>query len=320
KHSHGEYDEWMRLFLETMHADVFMFTTPELADTARRLRGPLPLIVDTRWSTPKDIPPLASPKRREQLAAQQEKDREKAYHNADLYAVWAAKTFFMDTALKSQHPSRKPYSYAFWMDIGTFRRPHAFRRWPEVGAVRKFWKSASKESGTPAEDLVIVPIQWQPPESSRTWNESMGPLDIDFAIGSMFGGTPKAMEWWNKVYFTYFYHYIDRGLFVGKDQTMWNALFWLYPKRFLTVWANDPETMPGQNRGEGAGDCGGWWGYYVYWLAPPTERSATEDEFFKYVRCRRIRALSMETVLRRTLGGQWVPPVPSLPLIDPPAA
>ena len=77
---------------------------------------------------------------------------------------------------------------------------------------------------------------------------------------------------------------IDRGLFVGKDQTMWNAIMYLFPKNFITVWANDPETMPGKNRGEGAGDCGGWcvsfrlflslivlngsvcrWGYYVYW-------------------------------------------------------
>lgn len=90
----------------------------------------------------------------------------------------------------------------------------------------------------------------------------------------MFGGSPRALAWFNALYWTYFYHYLDAGLFVGKDQTMWTALMYLYPKRcaplppsrppltyarrFITVWANDPQTMPGKNRGEGAGDCGGW--------------------------------------------------------------
>ncbi|EJD40511.1 hypothetical protein AURDEDRAFT_170507 [Auricularia subglabra TFB-10046 SS5] len=79
--------------------------------------------------------------------------------------------------------------------------------------------------------------------------------------------------------------------------------------------------MPGgKNRGQGPGDCGGWWGYYAYWLAPPHERLATEEEFFNGVRCTRIRALPLLSVLRRSLGWGWTPPRASVKLIEPPTA
>ena len=74
----------------------------------------------------------------------------------------------------------------------------------------------------------------------------------------MFGGTPKAVEWYNRAYFTYFYHYMDRGLFVGVDQALWNSLMYLWPKRFVSVYANDDQTMGPNSGGMGPGQCGGW--------------------------------------------------------------
>ena len=74
----------------------------------------------------------------------------------------------------------------------------------------------------------------------------------------MFGGSPKAVEWFNRVYYTYFYYYLDSGHFLGIDQFLWNSLMFLWPKRFLTVFANDEETMPGVSDGMGPGQCGGW--------------------------------------------------------------
>ncbi|EJD32439.1 hypothetical protein AURDEDRAFT_178493 [Auricularia subglabra TFB-10046 SS5] len=316
KHGTWDYDNWMALFLGTMHADVYMFVPPELESKVRAIRGNTGrLTVDTRWNRPHDIPPLADPKRREQLASQREKDREKKYHNADLYAVWAAKPFFVDQALK-QANSNESYAFAFWMDVGTFRRPHAFKRWPDVCFLRSVYENVAQRP-----DAVFMPIQWTPKWGNRGWKEDDGPLDIDMAIGSVFGGTPAGLQWFNKAYFTYFYHYLDAGYFAGKDQTVWNALLMLFPDRFVTVFASDPQTMPGgKNRGQGPGDCGGWWGYYAYWLAPPHERLATEEEFFNGVRCTRIRALPLLSVLRRSLGWGWTPPRASVKLIEPPTA
>ena len=116
-------------------------------------------------------------------------DREASYHNADLYAIWAAKPYFARAALA--HASSTPgglglasaghYKYVFWMDAGTFRREHVFRAWPDLRAVDAYWAAASAQSGTRPEDLVFIPLQIQPGSNSLHWTVADGPLDIDFA-------------------------------------------------------------------------------------------------------------------------------------------
>ena len=50
-------------------------------------------------------------------------------HSPELYAVWNAKLFFLDSGLQRQG---KVYDYAFWTDAGSLRENYAFKDWPEA--------------------------------------------------------------------------------------------------------------------------------------------------------------------------------------------
>lgn len=111
------------------------------------------------------------------------------------------------------------------------------------------------------------------------------------------------------------------GLFVGKDQTVINALFVLFPSRIISVWLDDPEapehqTLPSLDDGA-LGNCGLEWFYYQFWLAQPAERDAmrrvwqakwTWDWWRSRQVCRLTRVSAMKDLLLRTFGKDWTPP------------
>jgi hypothetical protein len=117
------------------------------------------------------------------------------------------------------------------------------------------------------------------------------------------------------------YFIFQRHLFAGKDQTIYNSIFLLFPKRFITVWQWDPEApeyigLPDAPLGQ----CGGTWWYYQFFVASPQERrhqikiwtppkqdwslNSKEDD----KQCRLSRVLSMESVIKRRFGNHWTPP------------
>lgn len=112
-------------------------------------------------------------------------------------------------------------------------------------------------------------------------------------IGSFFGGSPSTISWWRDLYFTYHNHYLSQDIFVGKDQTLINALFLLNPKRIISVWLFDPipdlsssnslESVPNEHgptklarrdNKTPLGLCGSTWYYYQFFLASASEREA----------------------------------------------
>ena len=140
--------------------------------------------------------------------------------------------------------------------------------------------------------------------------------------GTFFGSTPETISWYSTIFYRYHDHYITtippsvarhpHGLvpstpplfhFVGKDQTLINAIIFLYPHRFFTVVAPQyhglvpspslPTTNPAIQRpsytatrlrttfrarlfnmlrGPNNSPCGDEWFYFQYWLASPAER------------------------------------------------
>ncbi|KZV82666.1 hypothetical protein EXIGLDRAFT_843512 [Exidia glandulosa HHB12029] len=315
KHSQGEFQTWLAHFLGRIECEVYMFAPPSLADTVTTLRGPeLPITLDTRYESAFDIEPLRS--RRGQLERMHELDREKGYHSPELYAVWAAKPFFVNEALRRISDADKKYKYVFWVDAGGFRGPDPIVKWPYVPRLDAVFRDGARKSGTREEELVLIALQWAPPPWTRNWNESAGPIDIDLSEGSFFGGHPQAVRWWYRAYFTYFAHYADRGMFVGKDQTLMNSLLFLFRDRIINVWYNDPDA-PNRRLIGVLGDCSGWWYYYFFWLASPSEQHAQANAWYegKFGRCRVARVVSFADVLRRTFGRWWVGPTPTLPLI-----
>ncbi|TFY80804.1 hypothetical protein EWM64_g3208, partial [Hericium alpestre] len=235
KHSLEDYASWMKRFLGPITTDVYFFTTPGVEPMIHDLRDGLPLTVNTSFPSPFAIPPLRD------FVAQYEEmhewDRERARHSPELYATWNAKAYFLEEGLRNLvATSGVEYDYAFWSDAGSFRDEHVFSAWPDGARVEDVFAQAAQESGTPKDELIFLPI-WNPPETRmRFWTEEDGPIDNEFSEGSFFGGAPAAIAWYRNLFYTYHDAYRARDLFVGKDQTLINALLTLFPSRFATVW------------------------------------------------------------------------------------
>ncbi|KIM46863.1 hypothetical protein M413DRAFT_440436 [Hebeloma cylindrosporum] len=252
-------------------------------------------------------------------------DREMFRHSPELYAVWNAKPFFLDSAVKSLERQGKVYDYAFWTDAGSFRENYAFKDWPEAHRVDHLWKKGSEISETTGDELIFFPLCGLPESKMKHWKEEMGPVDNEVSEGSFFGGSPSAITWWSKTYYAYHDYYLSLGHFVGKDQTLINALFLLFPERVITIWHRDPEApshagiRPFFDSGY-LGACGAEWYYYQFWLSGRNVREELRDIWLNRTswanwhwwrerqKCRLTRVLGMKELLRRRFERSWVPP------------
>ncbi|KAJ3807837.1 hypothetical protein F5876DRAFT_90377 [Lentinula aff. lateritia] len=320
KHSTEDYRSWLTLFLGSVTTDIYFFTTPELAELVADVRGSLPITINTTFSTPFDIPPLANLK--EPYERMHAIDRERSRHSAELYAIWNGKPYYLDEAVKN---SEKQYSYAFWSDAGSFRNEHVYRGWPSSARLEEVWDEGSRVSGVAKEDLLFFPM-WEPPHASiKNWQEALGPVDTDFS--SFFGGSPQTIRWWKELFYLYHNYYLSQGIFVGKDQTLINALFLLHPSRVITVWVSDPDAPAHQgllSSIEGPlGSCGDNWYYYQFWLSDVHTRNQmrklwNSKLWFHWWKerstCRLTRTLSIKDVLNHRFGANWTPPSAALAL------
>jgi len=114
------------------------------------------------------------------------------------------------------------------------------------------------------------------------------------------------------------------GLFVGKDQTVFNSIILLYSSRMITVWLNDLQAPAHKGLIHGIdagtlGKCGSEWYYYEFFLADAftrqrmreiwTDESDSTWSWWKSRQsCRVTRLLSMAELLTRQFGSKWTPP------------
>ncbi|KIY42985.1 hypothetical protein FISHEDRAFT_27645, partial [Fistulina hepatica ATCC 64428] len=264
KHSKEEYAEWLKMFLGQVTTDIYFFVPPELEEVVREARPEhLHMTLNTTFASPFDIPPLRG--KEEQYIALHEIDRERKKHAPDLYAVWNAKPYFLDEGLTNA--GRDVYDYAFWNDAGSFRGAHNYTLWPDPQRVRDVWQAH--------EDRILFPIYTFPSWwSAGSWTEDKGPLDAEFSEGSFFGGPPDVVSWWQRVFYAYHDYYLAAGMFVGKDQTLINSLFLLFPQRIMVVWLHDDGVPHAGHRLMPLYRCGADWFYYQFWLASDAARAA----------------------------------------------
>ncbi|KAJ6620792.1 hypothetical protein B0H10DRAFT_1875677 [Mycena sp. CBHHK59/15] len=322
KHTMPEYEWWLSQFLQHVTTDVYFYAPTEMEALVRKCRGDLPITIDTIFSSPFDIPPLNTTK--DQYHSMHKQDRERARHSPELYAVWNAKPYFLDEAVKALSREGKEYDYAFWNDAGSFRGEHKYTGWPNPKRVEEIWEEGSALTGEKKEDLLFFPIAGMPHPSLKFWVQDMGPVDNEISEGSFFGGSPRTIDWWRRTFYAYHDHYLKLGIFVGKDQTVINALFLLFPSRIIAVWLDDPEApahtgmLPAVDEGA-LGQCGAEWFYYQFWLAPPAEREAMRQLWERNARwswnwwrqrqkCRVTRVSALKALLERQFGNGWAPP------------
>jgi len=147
-----------------------------------------------------------------------------------------------------------------------------------------------------------------------------------------FGGSPSTVAWWARTFYAYHDYYISKHLFVGKDQTVFNAVLLLFNERIITVWVSDPKA-PVADAGLGfflgknvLGSCGPEWYYYQFWLSIRQTRDEMRKIWLekdreaqiarwwkkKILPCRLTRVLALDTLLEQTFGEGWKAPVPTL--------
>jgi len=186
KHSKKDYENWLLRFLGAITTDIYMYTTPELAETLQRVRGDLPITVDTSYSSPFEIPPLRGVEGT--YIRMNAMDQEKWHHSPELYAVWNAKPYLLQAAVRNLKAKGKTYDYSFWNDAGSFRRNHRYTGWPNPEQVEQVWEEGSRLTGTRKEDLMFMPIFQLPDEKLKHWEEEMGPIanSVQFSEGVFF--------------------------------------------------------------------------------------------------------------------------------------
>ncbi|TFK45115.1 hypothetical protein BDQ12DRAFT_674141 [Crucibulum laeve] len=328
KHSKAEYAEWLSYFLNNITTDVYFYTTPDMEPTVRWVASAnLNITVNTSYASPFDILPLRG--LGETYNEMHEWDREKHRHVPELYAIWNAKPFFLDEAVRTLASQGQHYDYAFWNDAGSFRVEHRYSAWPSDRRIQEVWDEGSRKTGKKEEDLLFFPIFGLPSVRTKSWVEDDGPVDEEFSEGSFFGGRPHTIHWWRRIYYEYHNHYLSRGIFVGKDQTLINALFLLFPDRIFTVWMSDPDAQA--HKGlvphfdeSYLGACGPVWYYYQFWLADRETRRemrllwldrsswAAWGWWKSRQPCRLTQALGMREVLVKRFGKGWQPPARSV--------
>ncbi|KAF8805232.1 hypothetical protein BYT27DRAFT_7169395 [Phlegmacium glaucopus] len=338
KHSKDDYAIWLGRFVGVMTTDMYMYTVPDLVETFKQIRGSLPITIDTSYSSPFEVPPMVGLE--ETYTNMSSLDKENWRHSPELYAVWNAKPFLLQTALRNLADKGIHYDYAFWNDGGSFRNIHAYRDWPDPGRVAQVWDETSKLTGKDKNDLLFLPIFQPPNKKLSDWKEDMGPITsnpIQFTEGSFFGGSQSSVEWFSRVYYAYHDHYLKNGFFVGIDQDIFNALLLLFPERIFTVWLNDPRAparqgivpspslKPSSLESGFLGECGPEWFYYQFWFADRTARHEMRRIWISEERwrmwgwwqdrkaCRLTGAIPMMDVIQRSFGESWQPPTKRVP-------
>ncbi|KAF8959972.1 hypothetical protein BDZ97DRAFT_2060951 [Flammula alnicola] len=153
------YLAWLTPFLRPILPRHIFLHHPDLAPSIGSARGPgLPLVVDTSFASPFDIPPL---KRREVVYGQMHKlDEERAISSPEL-----------------------------------FRDEHGYTTWPDPARIQRVWEQGTNLTGTEKKDLIFFPVVNPLPKNMASWVEDSGPISSDFSGGSFFGGPPAAMAW-----------------------------------------------------------------------------------------------------------------------------
>jgi hypothetical protein len=181
KNSNETILSWLPRFLGPITTDLYIYTTPELASAVDAARGiGLPIMIDTSFTSPFEVPPLRG---RETVYKQMhDVDKERAFHVPELYAMWNAKPFFVENAIRMLQRMQE-YDYVFWNDADSFKEDHGYSVWPDTGRLEKVWEEGSSLSGTRKQDLIFMPVVDPPSKVDRFWTEDMGPIDVDFSEG-----------------------------------------------------------------------------------------------------------------------------------------
>ena len=225
KHSQSHYLSWLENLLSFCQSPMVIFTTADFHPILYRLRrnGSLPAFFIVNYKSPLQMPPI------EPLVAtferQHQTDPERAYHSVELYAVWCAKSFMLNRSAEL-NPFRT--KYFLYVDAGAFRSSgYRFERWPSKSSIPTIFSDQRLLLGM----IAPLPRRFCPLQ----YKLSEGPVSLNLVEGGFIGGSAGIIHWWTSVFYTTVHKYRDTNFFVGKDQTIMNAMALVHANRINMV-------------------------------------------------------------------------------------
>ena len=214
KHSQAEYLSWLGNFLSFSRSPMIIFTSTELHPVLHRLRrnGSLPSFFIVDYQSPLQMPPIEPIL--SILKEQPRIDPERARHSVELYAVWCAKAFMLNRSTEL-NPFRS--KFFFYVDAGAFRASkYRFKNWPDSSITSKVLGDQRLLLGM----VAPLPRRFCPLKYSM----KEGPSTIRLIEGTFMAGSISAVRWWTSVFYTAINDYLSRDFFIGKDQSVMNAI------------------------------------------------------------------------------------------------
>jgi hypothetical protein len=153
-------------------------------------------------------------------------DPENSYHTPELYAIWAQKAFFVESAIKSNYFNT---DYFFWCDFGAFRNPNIYSIILETFPQIEYFKDNKlllQSVGDLTESEKILTEDGI--HSPNSWNDTR-------LVGGLWGGSIIACLEWKRNYQIMLEKYFSKCIFAGKDQIVMLSTYLQNPTLALVV-------------------------------------------------------------------------------------
>jgi hypothetical protein len=223
KKTHVQYLQWMRNML-IIQTPMVIFSDEVSKPIIEQIRGKLPTFYIIQ-----ELNEFYTARYDLEFYEHQLMDHEIGIgHNPQLYMIWNEKSNFLKLAAE-----KNPFEseYFLWVDIGCFREPnHRFLQWP----------NAAKIENLEVDKMLMVQVYpFLSEELSVKTLELIPSFQFTNRIGgTMFGGRKGAIDKWHTEYYKMLEHFIQIGRFIGKDQSIMNALYLWKPEmvQLISQW------------------------------------------------------------------------------------
>ena len=248
----SDYLNWISNLLLNLDNNLIIYTSIEYYDIIKELRSKYEdktIIIIIK------LEDFYMYKYIEYLKYDYERDHEKDYHNTDLYLIWNEKLKFIEKGILL-NPFKT--SYFAWCDIG-YVRNNIY--------IDKYLKSFPNLSQLTEDKIYMLNIDY-----NFTIDDFLDPYNIKYRYisniiggGFIIGKENKLIEMINIYYNEIIPNYINKNLFIGKDQTLYVSLYLTYPLLIKLIRGyNDNYTIP---------YCELKWFYFLKYLSKNAKKS-----------------------------------------------
>jgi hypothetical protein len=218
----------MKNIIKSVSSPLVIFTNRKSKDYILKIKPEIKnytlfYIYEDAWQILKELEKERNCSYREKyLFEQLSKDPENKYHNPNLYAVWNVKTYIINKIAQEN-----PYNSSFFLytDIGAFRSeviPH----WPDSGFIESLiFKLEDRVLFGQIEDY-----SHDPNDNTDSFRMKRNLIQAGFVLG-----TKKAIENYKVKYYKIHDEFLNKGMFVGKEQVIMNFYAFKYQNEVVRL-------------------------------------------------------------------------------------